>query len=216
MRGRALQEWKLLGEEDRQSYSQAVSALRTRLDPGSKTLAAQDFRHTTQSETESVANFVGRLERTFQVAYGQDGIVSEAKDALFYGQLHEGLRYEIVKAPRVSGVDSYTSLCIAAKNEEHRLQELKKRQQYSRGESKPSLQTPPPSTQPPLVQEILETRRGLLPLPLELVVWVINGSGVLCVTRLGTSLATVPLRGQRARVILLIVIKSLDLASKLE
>ena len=41
-----------------------------------------------------------------------------------YGQLHEGLRFEIIKAPGVSGVDSYSSLCIAAKSEERRLQEL--------------------------------------------------------------------------------------------
>ena len=143
LRGRALQEWELLSEEDRGSYSQAVSALRTRLDPGSKTLAAQDFRHTVQGETESVADFILRLERSFRVAYGRDGIVSEARDALLYGQLHEGLRYEIIKAPGVSGVDSYGSLCIAAKSEERRLQELRKRQQYSKAESKPLPRAPP-------------------------------------------------------------------------
>ena len=46
-----------------------------------------------------------------------------------YGQLHEGLRYEIMRAPGVSGVDSYSALCIAAKSEERRLQELRKKQQ---------------------------------------------------------------------------------------
>lgn len=149
LRGRALQEWELLSEDDRGSYSQAVTALRTRLDPGSKTLAAQDFRHTTQREAESVADFIRRLERTFRVAYGRDGIASEARDALLYGQLHEGLKYEIIRAPGVSGVDSYSSLCLAAKNEERRLQELEKREQYGRSESKLPSRTPPPSKHKP-------------------------------------------------------------------
>ncbi len=59
------------------------------------------------------------------------GIVSEARDALLYGQLHEGLKYDLIKAPGVSG---YNSLHLAAKNEERRLQELKKRQRYSKAD----------------------------------------------------------------------------------
>ena len=51
---------------------------------------------------------------------------------MLYGQLHEGLHYEIMRAPGVTGVDSYNVLCIAAKSEERRLQELKKRQQYGK------------------------------------------------------------------------------------
>ena len=66
----------------------------------------------------------------FRIAYGRDGISAEARDALLYGQLHEGLRYEIMKVPGVSGIDSNSALCIAAKSEERRLQELRKRQQY--------------------------------------------------------------------------------------
>ena len=49
---------------------------------------------------------------------------------MLYGQLHEGLKYDIIKAPGVSGVDSYSAL------------HLKKRQQYSKPESKP-LPRPP-------------------------------------------------------------------------
>ena len=64
---------------------------------------------------------------------------------MLYGQLHEGLCYEIMKAPGVSGVDSYSALCIAAKSEERRLQELRKRQQYH----KVSTGTRPP-VRPPL------------------------------------------------------------------
>ena len=40
LRGRALQEWGLLEEEARRDWRQATTALRTRLDPGNKVLAA--------------------------------------------------------------------------------------------------------------------------------------------------------------------------------
>jgi len=99
-------------------FSGAVQSLKSRLEPGSKTLAAQDLHHTVQSDSESVADYIRRLERNFHIAYGRDGIIAEARDALLYGQLHEGLCYEIMKAPGVSGVDSYSALCIAAKSEE--------------------------------------------------------------------------------------------------
>ena len=72
LRGRALQEWNLLDPEDRKTYEAATQALRTRLDPGGRALAAQDFRHTMQREAEPVSDFVRRLERTFQIAYGRD------------------------------------------------------------------------------------------------------------------------------------------------
>ena len=72
LKGRALQEWNLLGEGQVQNYDSAVQALWERLDPGSRVLAGQNFRHTAQREGESVSNFVRRLERTFHVAYGRD------------------------------------------------------------------------------------------------------------------------------------------------
>ncbi len=50
-----------------------------------------------------------------------------------------GCVMKIMRAPGVSGVDSYSALCIAAKSEERRLQELRKRKQY---------QKPPPQTFP--------------------------------------------------------------------
>ena len=43
---------------------------RLKVDLGSKVLAGQDFRHTMQKETESVADFIRRLECVFQIAYG--------------------------------------------------------------------------------------------------------------------------------------------------
>ena len=77
-------------------------------------------------------SYVRRLERAFKVAYGRDGISAETRDTLLHGQLHAGLRYNLMKSHAVSGAHSYSSLCIAAKNEERRLVELKKRQQYNK------------------------------------------------------------------------------------
>ena len=85
--GRALQEWELISETDRSTLSLAVKTLKSRLDPGSKTLAAQDFRHTVQS-AESVGDYICRLERNFRIAYGREGISTEARDALLYSHLH--------------------------------------------------------------------------------------------------------------------------------
>ena len=65
LRGRALQEWNLLTDDERATYATAVAALRRRLDPGSKAMAAQDFRHISQGEGEGVSSFIRRLERTF-------------------------------------------------------------------------------------------------------------------------------------------------------
>jgi len=59
MQGRALQEWSLIGTESKKSYKVATASLRTRLDRGSRTLAAQDFRHTFQREDEPVPDFSG-------------------------------------------------------------------------------------------------------------------------------------------------------------
>ena len=132
LRGRALQEWNLLGEGDKETYAEATQALRSRLDPGGRALAAQDFRHTVQGETEGVADFIRRLERTFRIAYGRDNMSSETRDTLLHSQLQEGLRYDLMKGPAVSGAQAYKELCLAAKNEEKRLAGLKKRQHYQK------------------------------------------------------------------------------------
>ena len=68
----ALQEWNLLSGEEKNDWEQAWSALSIRLDPGSKVIAAQDFRHTIQEETEGVANSICQLEKTFRIAYRGD------------------------------------------------------------------------------------------------------------------------------------------------
>ena len=79
LRGRAHQEWSLLGAEAKTSYDTAVKALRLRLDPGSCTLAAQEFCHTTQGDAEKVADFIRWLEHTFNVAYGREGMSMETR-----------------------------------------------------------------------------------------------------------------------------------------
>ena len=132
LRGRALQEWSLLEEASRETYQTAVESLRLRIDPSSRTLAAQDFRHITQGEREAVADFIRRLERTFRVAYGHDQMSAETRSTLLHGQLQEGLQQEVMHAPAVSGAQTYQELCLASRNEEKRLAELRKRQQYQK------------------------------------------------------------------------------------
>ena len=64
----------LLSGEEKSTYSASKQALHARLDPGSKVLAAQDFRHAIQKDDESIADFIRRMERCFQVAYGRDNL----------------------------------------------------------------------------------------------------------------------------------------------
>ena len=136
LRVRALQEWNLLSTADCTTYQSAVVALRTHLDPENKTLAALDFRHIVQKETKIVSGFIRRLERTFQIAFGRDPMSTETKNVLLYGKLQDGLRIDLVsKAPAISGAQNYQELCMAARNEEKRLAELKRKRQYAQGTS---------------------------------------------------------------------------------
>ena len=80
-----------------------VEALRGRLEPQTRALAAQDFRHTSQGDQETVADFIRRPERKFTIAYEQNGMSLETRQTLLHGQLQEGLRYNLMKAPAVSG-----------------------------------------------------------------------------------------------------------------
>lgn len=130
LKGRALQEWSLLPDCEKTNYSEAIGALRSRLDPGSRLMAAQDFRHASQEEHERVSDFIRRLEQLFKLAYGRDALSMETRYILLYGQLQEGLKLKIIESPAVSGAVDYSSLCLAAKAEEKRLAELKKRRQY--------------------------------------------------------------------------------------
>ena len=93
-----------MGGSERESYDTAVAALRSRLDPGARAMAVQDFRHLTQREGETVGvgDFIRCLERTFQLAYDQDGMLPETRDALLYGQLQEGLRDNLMEGPAIN------------------------------------------------------------------------------------------------------------------
>ena len=152
LRGRALQEWNLLDLTDKTSFTPAVEALRLRLDPGSKAVAAQDFRHAAQGDEEQVADFIRRLEKTFRIAYCRDKLSDETRDALLYGQLQESLCFDLVRAPAVSGAQSYKELCVAAKSEERRQAALKQRKQYHLPKQvigTPSIASRPHRTNPP-------------------------------------------------------------------
>ena len=76
-----------------------------------------------------------RLERSFKVVYGRDDLSLETQHAFLHGQLHEGLKFEMMRASSVSGAETYQALCFAAKNEKHRLAELRKRQQCLKSSS---------------------------------------------------------------------------------
>ncbi len=90
-------------------------ALRSQLEQGSKAMAAQEFRHCSQTDGEHVAGYLRRLEKTFRVAYGREAITQETCNTLLYGQLHEGLLYCFMEAPAVSGATDYSSLCLATR-----------------------------------------------------------------------------------------------------
>ena len=130
LKGRALQEWLLLSEEDRKTWNTATTALRKKLEIKSKVMAAQDFRHIRQKEKESVADFIYRMEKEFHVAYKNDMLSQETREAFLYGQLQDGLHPELMQNPSVSGALTYQELCMAARNEEKRQAELQKRRMY--------------------------------------------------------------------------------------
>ena len=98
-------------------------------------MAALDFRHTTQKTDEPVSDFIGRLEQIFQIGFGREHLSHETRDMLLYGQLQEGLLYTLMESPAVSGAQNYKELCVAAKREERRLAELKRKQQYLKAQN---------------------------------------------------------------------------------
>ena len=65
LRGKALQEWNLLSKEDKATWQVAVSALKGRLDPGNKILAAQDFRHAVQGKRSPLPILFGNWREPF-------------------------------------------------------------------------------------------------------------------------------------------------------
>ena len=89
--------------EARELTYRVIDSLLSRLDPGSRTLSVQDFRHTLQGVGKCVADFIRRLEHTFNTAYGKDGMSVETWDTLLHGQLQDRLKQEIMRVPAISG-----------------------------------------------------------------------------------------------------------------
>ena len=65
--GQALQERNLLSDDEKATFDTAVKSLHSRIDAGSKAVAAQDLR---QGDSESVSDLIRHLECTFRIAYG--------------------------------------------------------------------------------------------------------------------------------------------------
>ena len=51
---------------------------------------------------------------------------------MLYGQLQEGLRYDLMGLLVVSGASGHQQLCLVARNEEKHLVELGRQQQYQK------------------------------------------------------------------------------------
>ena len=61
--------------------------------------------------------------------------ITETRETILHDQLQEGLRIEIMNSPSVSGALVYKELVLIAKNEGHRLSEMRKRQDCIHGPS---------------------------------------------------------------------------------
>ena len=102
---------------------------------------------------EAVSDYIRRLERAFQIAYGHEKLTTETQDALLYNQLHAGLKLSLVESPAVSGslIGTYKQLCLAAKQEEQRLADLRRRKLYREqphSGREPRLDSKGPTTRP--------------------------------------------------------------------
>ena len=131
-----------------------MRALSGRLEPKNRAYAVQDFRHAVQSGSEAVSDYIRRIERTFHLAYGRDDMLKETREIILYSQLQECLLYCLMKSPAVSGAQTYSELCLAAKNEEKRQAELEKRRQYYDTKSRAQKPERTMGHQPPLRQNI--------------------------------------------------------------
>ena len=123
----------MIEESFKTTFATATKTLQARLDTVNR-VVAQDFHHLSQQATETVSDFICRLEKMFRRVYGHDKMSAETRNTLLHGQLNDGLRYSLVKAPAVSGASDYQQLCIAARNEERHQENLMKRQQYQQGD----------------------------------------------------------------------------------
>ena len=149
LRGKAAREYGLLSSEEKQSFPTAIKALQIRLDPGSCALAAQDFRNAVQWDKECVSDYITRLERSFQIAYGREHLTVETRDAFLFSQLQAGLKLTLIESPAVSGSTSYKQLCVSAKQEEKRQSELRRLRQQQERQSRTQNSRQSPGHRPP-------------------------------------------------------------------
>ena len=57
------------------------------------------------------------MEKEFHIAYKNDTLSRDTREAFLYGQLQDGLHPELMHNPSVSGALTYQKLCMAARNE---------------------------------------------------------------------------------------------------
>ena len=91
----------------------AVKVLQERLNLSSKVLAGKSFQHTTQRDSGPVGDFIWWLEHVFQIAYSNDRMSPEMREAILYGQLQDGLQLELTSTHSVSGALTYKELCFS-------------------------------------------------------------------------------------------------------
>ena len=71
-------------EASKASFSTAVEVLQARLNSGSRVVTTQDFRYQilSQQPTETVADFICWLEKTFLRACGHEPMLEETRNKL--------------------------------------------------------------------------------------------------------------------------------------
>ena len=102
-----------------------------------------------QSDAETVADFICRLEKSYRVAFGNDR--DEGCNVVW-----ATTRRTAFISPSVSGAMTYQELCMAAKHEEKRQTELKKCQEYN-----DSLRTTAPYHRDKLMRKSRDDRPNL-------------------------------------------------------
>ena len=70
------------------------------------------------------------MEREFHIAYKNDKLSQDTREAFLHGQLQDGLHPGLMQNPSVSGALTYQELCMAARNEEKWQAKLQKRRMY--------------------------------------------------------------------------------------
>ena len=85
-------------------------------------MAVQHFfiliHHSLQRDGEVVSDFIRRLKKMYQSTYSKDDLNAATRDALLYGHLYEGLCYDMMLSPAVSGTQGHRELCTATEGEE--------------------------------------------------------------------------------------------------